>query len=94
MWDTTDRILHLPMVTQTSTGNLGTLDPLTALNGSIALPLSSRPKRTRISYLAVLAPTTDAGLRKERRTRFISATKLRKRTGGAEWMDLLFRRSH
>ncbi len=33
--------------------------------GSTALPLSSRPERTRISYFALLATTTCAALRRE-----------------------------
>ena len=46
-------------------------------------PLSSRPKRTRISYLAELTMTTDAALRRESRTNFINATTLNRKSGGA-----------
>jgi hypothetical protein len=52
------------------------------LNGSTALPLSSRPERTRISCLAEPATTTDAALRKESRTHFINATPLNRKSGG------------
>jgi hypothetical protein len=52
--------------------------------------LSSRPERTRISYLAELATTTDAALLKKSRTRFINATKPNRKSGGAEWRDLRF----
>jgi hypothetical protein len=51
-------------------------------------PLSSRPKRTRISYHAELTMTTDAALRRERRTNFINATELNRKFGGAKWRDL------
>jgi hypothetical protein len=51
-------------------------------------PLSSRPKRTRISYLAELTGTTDAALRRESRTSFINATTLNRKSGGAQWRDL------
>jgi hypothetical protein len=43
--------------------------------------LSSRPKRTRISYRAELETTTDVALRKESRTRFINATTLNRNSG-------------
>jgi hypothetical protein len=52
--------------------------------------LSSRPERTRISYLAEQATTTDAALLKKSRTRFINATKPNRKSGGAEWRDLRF----
>jgi hypothetical protein len=52
--------------------------------------LSSRPKRTQISYLAALATTTYAAFRRERRMKFASATKFHRKSGGAEWRDLLF----
>jgi hypothetical protein len=51
-------------------------------------PLSSRPERTRISYLVALARTTYAAFRRERRTKFINATKFHRKSGGAEWRDL------
>jgi hypothetical protein len=41
------------------------------------------PERTRISYLAELATTTDAALRKESRIPFINATTLNRKSGGA-----------
>jgi hypothetical protein len=41
--------------------------PLTTPTRATPLPLSSRPKRTRISYFALLATTTCAALRKESR---------------------------
>jgi hypothetical protein len=34
--------------------------------------------------------TTDAALRKESRARFINATALNRKSGGAEWRDLRF----
>jgi hypothetical protein len=46
-------------------------------------PLSSRPKRTRISYFAQLATTTCAALRKESRMQIIKATGLHRKSGGA-----------
>jgi hypothetical protein len=52
--------------------------------------LSSRPERTRISYIAVLETNTYATLRKERRMNFINATALNGKSGGAQWRDLLF----
>jgi len=45
--------------------------------------LSSRPKRTRISYFAALKTTTYAALRKESRRNFINATELDRKSGGA-----------
>jgi hypothetical protein len=51
-------------------------------------PLSSRPKRTRISYFALLATTTCAALRKESRMQTIKATGLHRKSGGAQWRDL------
>ena len=53
-------------------------------------PLSSRPKRTRISYFALLATTTCAALRKESRMQIIKATDLDRKSGGAQWTDLEF----
>jgi hypothetical protein len=46
----------------------------TTLPGSNALPLSSRPERTRISYFALLALSTCAALRRESRMRILNAT--------------------
>jgi hypothetical protein len=48
------------------------------------------PLRTRISYFAALTTTTYAALRKESRRIFINATELERKSGGAEWRDLLF----
>jgi hypothetical protein len=42
------------------------------------------------SYLAELATSTNAALRKESRTNFIDATDLNRKGGGAEWRDLRF----
>jgi hypothetical protein len=53
-------------------------------------PLSSRPKRTRISYFALLATSTFAALRRESRMQFPEATGLDRKSGGAEWRDLRF----
>jgi hypothetical protein len=53
-----------------------------------ALNLSSRPERTRISYLAALTTTTYTALHKESRMNFINATELNRKSGGAEWRDL------
>src|SRR3984957_154555 len=50
-------------------------------------PLPSRPKRTRISYFALLATTTCAALRKESRMQIIKATGLHRKFGGAKWRD-------
>jgi hypothetical protein len=53
-------------------------------------PLSSRPERTRISYFAALATTTDAVSRKGNRMKMIKATALDRKSGGAQWRDLRF----
>ena len=53
-------------------------------------PLSSRPKRTRMSYFALLAPTTCAALRKESRMQIIKAPDLVRKSGEAQWRDLRF----
>jgi hypothetical protein len=50
--------------------------------------LSSRPKRTRISYFALLATTTGAVFLKENRMMLINATALNRKSGGAQWRDL------
>ena len=47
-------------------------------------------ERTQISYLAALPTTTYAAFRRERRMKFASATKFHRKSGGAEWRDLLF----
>ena len=46
-------------------------------------PLSSRPKRTRISYFALLATPTYAVFLKENRTMLINATDLDRKSGGS-----------
>jgi hypothetical protein len=51
-------------------------------------PLSSRPKRTRISYFALLATTTYAVFFKENRMILINATDLYRKSGEAKWRDL------
>jgi hypothetical protein len=53
-------------------------------------------ERTRISYFALLATTRCAALRRESRMRFINATVLDRKSGGASWRDLrfLFSRPH
>ena len=55
--------------------------------------MSSRPKRIRISYFALLATTTCAALRKESHMQIIKATGLDRKSGGAQWRDLRFSRS-
>jgi hypothetical protein len=50
---------------------------------AVQTKLSSRPERSRSSYLAELVRTTDAALRKERRTNFVNATKLNRKSGVA-----------
>jgi hypothetical protein len=52
--------------------------------------LSSRPKRTRISYFALLATTTGAVFLKGNRMTLINATALDWKSGGAQWRDLRF----
>ena len=53
-------------------------------------PLSSRPKRTRISCHIALEKTAIAPLREERRMKFAGAIKFHRKSGGAEWRDLQF----
>jgi len=60
------------------------------VHGAPPFPLSSRPKRTRISYFALPATTTYAALLKESRTEYINATVLDRKSGGAQWRDLRF----
>src|SRR5277367_4512538 len=57
-----------------------------------ALPLSSRPERTRISYFAMPATTTYAALLKESRTKYINATSLDRKSGVAQWSDCPYSR--
>jgi hypothetical protein len=53
-------------------------------------PLSSRPKRTRISCHAALDKTARAPFRKEGRMKCNNATKFHRKSGVAQWRDLLF----
>ena len=46
---------------------------------------SSRPERTRISCHTALERAACAALRKESRMRFVNATKLNRKSGGAQW---------
>jgi hypothetical protein len=50
--------------------------------------LSSRPKRTRISYFALPSTTKCAALCKESRMQTINATGLHRKSVGAKWRDL------
>jgi hypothetical protein len=59
-------------------------------HGSGALPFVTRPERTRISYLTLLATTTCAVFLKENRMLSINATGLDRKSGGAQWRDLRF----
>ena len=54
--------------------------------------MSSRPERTRVSCHAALDMSTCAPFRKEGRKKRINATKSYRKSGGAQWRDLLFRR--
>jgi hypothetical protein len=51
-------------------------------------PLSSRPKRSRVSYFAPPATPTGAALRRESRMQIINARALDRKSGGAQWRDL------
>ena len=53
-------------------------------------PLSSRPKRTRISCHAALDKAACAPFREERRMKSDNATKFYRKSGGAKWRDLQF----
>jgi hypothetical protein len=53
-------------------------------------PLSSRPKRTRISYHAEPDTTAHAAFVKESSTRPAGATNINRKSGVAEWRDLRF----
>jgi hypothetical protein len=55
-------------------------------------PLSSRPKRTRISCHAALDKATCAPFRKEGRMKCTSATKFHRKSGVAQWRNLQFNR--
>jgi hypothetical protein len=65
----------------------GSYQQLLSLEGPPS-PLSSRAKRTRISYFALLATTTCAVFLKENRMMVINATVLDRKSGGAQWRDL------
>jgi hypothetical protein len=65
----------------------------------VSLPstLSSRlsrpavePERTRISYIAALTVATFAAFSKESRMKFANAANLDRKSGVAQWRDLLF----
>ena len=51
-------------------------------------PLSSRPKRTRISCHAAPDKTACAPFFKERRMMFANATNFYRKSGAAQWRDL------
>jgi hypothetical protein len=53
-------------------------------------PLSSRPKRTRISCHAALDKATCAPFRKEGRMKCTNASKFHRKSGVAKWRDLQF----
>ena len=55
-----------------------------------ATELSSRPERTRISYIVTPPAATYAASRKESRMKFANASNLHRKSGVAEWRDLLF----
>jgi hypothetical protein len=52
--------------------------------------VSSRPERTRISCHAALDKAAYAPFRKEGRMKFGRATEFNRKSGGAQWRDLLF----
>jgi hypothetical protein len=52
--------------------------------------LSSRPERTRISYIAEPPVATYAASRKGSRMKLANATNLNRKSGVAQWRDLLF----
>ena len=62
----------------------------TTLPGSAISPPCHPVERTRISYFAALATTTDAVSRKGNRMKMIKATALDRKSGGAQWRDLRF----
>jgi hypothetical protein len=47
--------------------------------------LSSRPERTRISYITASHDATYAAFRKESRMKFAHAAKLDRKSGVAQW---------
>jgi hypothetical protein len=52
--------------------------------------LSSRPERTRISYIAEPPVATYAASRKGSRMKLANATNLNRKSGVAQWRDLLW----
>jgi hypothetical protein len=58
---------------------------------ALSSPLSSRPKRTRISCHAGPDKTAYAPFRKEGRMKFVNAINLHRKSGVAKWRDLQFR---
>jgi hypothetical protein len=69
------------MALRPTQGNEIRLCPATVSLEALPSPLSSLPERTRISYLAELATTTDAALLGESRMTFINATILNRKSG-------------
>jgi hypothetical protein len=59
-------------------------------NPDIQIDVSSRPERTRISCHAALDKATCAPFRKEGRMNCTNATKFHRKSGVAQWRDLLF----
>jgi hypothetical protein len=57
--------------------------PVNEVEVDCTTKLSSRPERTRISYISVPHEVTYAAFRKESRTKFANATKLDRKSGGA-----------
>ena len=66
------------------------LGQATTLYGTVALSLSSRPERNRISCHAALETTACAAFRKESRMKFANATNFNRKSGVAERRDLRF----
>jgi hypothetical protein len=55
---------------------------------ALPFPLSSRPKRTRISCHAAPDTNACAPFRKEGRMKCNNATKFLRKSGGAQWRNL------
>ena len=53
-------------------------------------PLSSQPKRTRISCCAAVDRAACAAFRKESRMKLAEPTNFNRKSGGAKWRDLQF----
>jgi hypothetical protein len=68
---------------QTSSFSILSIHLHSCQGGPLPSTLSSRLKRTRISYIAVPPKVTYAAFRKESRTKFANATKLDRKSGGA-----------